>query len=42
MDFGNYYALIIGNDDYQNVDKLNTGAVDAKAVNEILKTKIQF
>ena len=42
IEFGNYYALIIGNDNYQNVDKLNTGAVDAKAVNEILKTKFNF
>ena len=42
IDFGNYHALIIGNDDYQNLEKLNTGSVDARAVEKILKTKFNF
>ena len=42
LNFGSYHALIIGNDDYQNVSKLNTGEIDARAVNQILKTKFNF
>ena len=42
LNFGSYHALIIGNDDYQNVPKLNTGEIDARAVNALLKTKFNF
>lgn len=43
IDFGKYYALIIGNNDYQNnIPKLKNAVNDAKAVEAILKEKYGF
>lgn len=42
LDFGNFYALVIGNDNYQNMNKLKTAVNDAKAVANLLKTKYNF
>jgi hypothetical protein len=36
LDFGRYYALVIGNDAYQQLPKLNTATADARAVAELL------
>lgn len=41
-DFGEYYALIIGNNGYMNLPKLRTARKDAEAVEEILRTKYGF
>ncbi len=40
--FGNYYALIIGNNDYQNLPDLKTPQADAEALAEILKKHYKF
>jgi hypothetical protein len=40
--FGKYYALIIGNIDYQRMPKLKTAVNDANRVGEILRTKYDF
>jgi uncharacterized caspase-like protein len=42
LDLGKFYALVIGNDNYQNINKLKTAVNDAKAVANILKTKYNF
>lgn len=42
IDFGRYYALVIGNDEYQNFPPLTTATNDAKQVAEILKQKYGF
>ncbi len=42
IDFGRYYALVIGNDDYQDYPKLKTPVNDANAVAAILKKKYGF
>ena len=42
VDYGNYHALIIGNANYQDLPKLQTAVVDAKAVAKILKEKYGF
>ncbi len=42
IDFGNYHALIIGNNDYKNIIKLKTAAEDAKAVADILRELYGF
>jgi hypothetical protein len=42
FEFGNYYALIIGNNDYQQLPDLDTPDDDAKAVNSVLKSKYGF
>jgi uncharacterized caspase-like protein len=42
IDFGNFHALVIGNNNYQNINKLKTAVNDAKAVANILKTKYKF
>ena len=39
---GNYYALIIGNDDYQYIGRLETAVSDAKAVAAILEERYRF
>jgi formylglycine-generating enzyme len=39
---GNYYALIIGNSNYENLGKLKTPAADAKIVGETLSAKYGF
>lgn len=42
VDFGNYYALVIGNKDYQKLPQLMTPETDANAVAELLKEKYGF
>lgn len=42
IDFGSYYALVIGNNDYQRLPKLETPVVDAKAISQILSSKYGF
>jgi ankyrin repeat protein len=37
MDLGHYYALVIGNDDYQHLPGLHTAVNDARAVAQILR-----
>ncbi len=42
LDFGNYHALIIGNNDYRKVPKLDTPENDARVVEKILRSKYGF
>jgi len=42
MDFGRYYALIIGNQDYQVLEHLQTPRNDAERAGQILKEKYGF
>ncbi len=42
VNFGNYHALVIGNNDYLHLTDLKTAANDAKAVTEILSKKYGF
>ncbi len=42
INFGNYYALIIGNNNYKDVPKLETAVNDAQAVAKILKENFNF
>jgi hypothetical protein len=44
IDFGNYYALVIGNNDYRddNFSDLKTAVADASAVADILEDNYQF
>jgi len=42
VNFGKYYALIIGNNNYANMPTLNTSANDAKAVDEVLRSRYGF
>ena len=42
LNFGNYHALIIANNNYQKVPKLDTPDVDARAVEKVLKNKYGF
>jgi len=42
IDFGVYYALIIGNNDYQSMSDLNTAADDARAVESVLRERYGF
>jgi len=42
VDFGRYYALVIGNDDYKEWTKLKTAVSDAKAVADVLEKKYGF
>ena len=37
INFGNYYALVIGNNNYEYLPKLNTAVNDATKVAEILE-----
>ena len=39
---GEFYALIIGNNRYQNLPSLDTPIADAKAVDEVLRTRYAF
>ncbi|OGS91957.1 MAG: hypothetical protein A2Z95_03525 [Gallionellales bacterium GWA2_60_18] len=41
-DFGNYHALVIGNNNYRSVTPLKTAAIDAKEVAEELKKDYGF
>lgn len=40
--FGNYYALVIGNQKYQHLPTLDTSIADAEAVSEVLSKKYGF
>ena len=40
--FGRYYALVIGNNDYRNLPKLQTAVADAEAVGDLLQKKYHF
>ena len=42
FDFGNYHALVIGNNDYRNLPDLKSAAKDAETVADLLKTKYGF
>jgi hypothetical protein len=42
FDFGNYYALIIGNNRYEKLPQLDTPANDAREVEKILRDKYGF
>ncbi|MFL6210486.1 MAG: caspase domain-containing protein [Pyrinomonadaceae bacterium] len=39
---GHYYALVIGNNAYQNIKQLKTAEADAKEVEAILRTRYNF
>jgi hypothetical protein len=39
---GPYYALVIGNNDYQHVDKLQTAMNDAREVSQVLRDRFGF
>ncbi len=42
IDFGRYHALVIGNNDYQNLPKLNTAVSDATATAALLHEQYGF
>lgn len=42
MTFGRYYALVIGNDNYQSLPKLKTAHNDAKTISKILENDYGF
>ena len=42
IEFGNYNALVIGINNYQNLPKLTTAITDAKSVSKILKEEYGF
>ena len=42
VDFGRYYALVIGINDYENLPRLKTAVNDARAVAEVLEEKYGF
>ncbi len=42
VEFGNYYALVIGNNAYPKLTNLNTAANDAQVVADILENKYGF
>jgi len=42
VDFGRYYALIIGNQDYQMLEHLQTPRTDAERAGQVLKDKYGF
>jgi len=42
VNFGNYYALIIGNNDYRNLPILESAAVDAQETARVLRSKYGF
>jgi hypothetical protein len=37
-----YFALVIGNNDYRNIKKLETAVIDAKSVDELLRQTYGF
>ena len=41
-EFGQYYALVIGNQQYQHLTKLDTAVADAQAVAEVLQRRYGF
>lgn len=42
IEFGRYHALVVGNNDYQVLPKLETAIADAEAVAEVLKKTYGF
>ena len=42
IDFGRYYALVIGNNEYEYLRDLRTAVADAEAVSKILEKKYRF
>ena len=42
LNFGNYHALIIANNDYQKVPKLETPVLDGQTIEKILRTQYGF
>lgn len=42
LNFGAYYAVIIGNDDYASLPKLRTAVNDARKVDRVLREKYSF
>ncbi len=42
IDYGHYYALVIGNNTYQYLKPLQTAVADAKAVAQVLRDKYGF
>jgi len=42
INFGDYYALVIGIDNYQNLTPLKTAVADAKVVADVLKSEYGF
>jgi len=42
INFGKFYALIIGNNKYANLPTLDTSANDAKALDKVLRTRYGF
>lgn len=42
IDFGRFYALIIGNKDYANLPALKTSVNDAKAIDQILRVRYGY
>jgi len=42
LDFGKYYALVIGNNNYGKLPKLSTPTADAEAIASVLKEKYGF
>jgi len=42
LEFGRYYALVIGNEDYSNIAPLKTPISDAKKLAEVLEDKYGF
>jgi hypothetical protein len=40
--FGNFHALVIGNNDYQHITRLKTAVGDARAVAKLLEQKYNF
>ncbi len=42
VDFGRYFALVIGNNEYENFPSLKTAVTDAEQIAQVLKTKYGF
>jgi hypothetical protein len=42
LDFGSYHALVIGNNDYQNLPKLRTAISDARSMADLLRAKYGY
>ena len=42
LDYGDYYALVIGNNEYQNLPNLRSAVNDAKAVSTVLEVDYGF
>lgn len=42
IDFGSYYALVIGNDGYRQLPRLETAATDARDIARLLESKYGF